>query len=240
MRTVIVDDEEFARRDLRRLLKKHPEIEIIGEAEDITQAINVISEMRPQVVFLDIQLSGESGFELFEYSKEKFKVIFVTAFDNFAVRAFEVNALDYLLKPVSPERLASTISRLFDNKESGQTQKPTEKKLVYDDFIFFKSKTKNGFIKVNQIVLVTATGNYTDIITVKSNTEVVLKPLIEWEKQLPGQHFIRIHRNIIVNINYIEKIHSWFKGTYQIYLHGLKEPVITSRRYATKIREYLI
>src|SRR5690242_15869295 len=110
MRVVMVDDEEYARKDLRRLLKQHPEIEIVGEAEDITQAVNLISEMKPQVVFLDIQLSGESGFELFDHCQEQFKVIFVTAFDNFAVRAFEVNALDYLLKPVSPDRLAATIN----------------------------------------------------------------------------------------------------------------------------------
>src|SRR5438105_1598221 len=147
-RSLIVDDEWLARQDLRRLLSKHPEIEIIGEADSVENAAKMISELSPDVVFLDIQMPEESGFKLYDRVDVDFKIIFVTAFDNYAIRAFEVNALDYLLKPVNPTRLAQTIARLSEPK-SGKER--TKSELKHDDYVFIKSQGRTRFVKISSI-----------------------------------------------------------------------------------------
>src|SRR5262249_24831709 len=159
-----------------------------------------------------IQMPNESGFALFEKVETNFEVIFVTAFDNYAIRAFEVNALDYLLKPVSPNRLAQSVARL---QEQGSSQ--TKSKLSYDDYIFIKTQGRAGFIKLNTIVYILATGDYTEIHTTSGEKKLVLKSMREWEESLPERHFLRIHRAIIINIEFTEKVEPWFRSTYQVY-----------------------
>lgn len=238
IKVLVVDDERLARLELIRLLLKHPEVQIVGEADSVSSAIERIEAFAPDLVFLDIQMPEESGFALFEKITVDFAVVFVTAFDNYAIRAFEVNALDYLLKPVNPTRLAQTLERVKTNLTVSATNQ-NKQIYSYEDYLFVKSKEKPEFLKISSIVYITATGSYTHIYT-GGKEKVVIKPLKEWEDLLPPQHFLRIHRTYIINLNYIEKIEPWFNNSYQVYLKTVKTPIITSRRYAGKLRERAI
>jgi two-component system LytT family response regulator len=230
---IIVDDERLARRELRSLLAEFAEISIIGEAENLTEALSLIQTGRPDVVFLDIQLSGENGFELLEKVEKDFKLIFVTAFDEFAIRAFEINALDYLLKPVNPERLAKTLERLLETEEKPEV---VVRKLEYEDRLFIEMGERSRFLKVSSIKCICADGDYTHVFTDDGKKHLVTKPLKEWEDRLPEKYFIRIHRSTIVNLEFIEKVEIWFSRSYQIYLREMKEPLTVSRRYAAQLK----
>jgi two-component system LytT family response regulator len=244
-RTILVDDERLARKELRSLLKDHPEIDVIGEAETIGQAVTLIQAQEPELVFLDIQMPGESGFSLLEQTSRDFQVIFVTAFDAYAIRAFEVNALDYLLKPINPARLAHTIERLT-GKESPANHWPQSanegvtaqaaRKLEYEDRLFLEIDEHSRFLKINTIVCIAAAGDYSEIFTTDGKKSLVLKPLKEWEERLPEKYFTRIHRSAIINLEYIERIDGWFNRSYQVHLRHLKEPLVMSRRYAAKLK----
>ena len=146
-KAIIVDDERLARKEMRRLLAEFDEIAIVGEAENLTEAACLIEKEKPNIVFLDIQLSGENGFDLLEKIEQNFKLIFVTAFDTHAIRAFEVNALDYLLKPVNPERLAKAIQRLEEETDNSKKFRPLE----FDDRIFLELGSRTVFLKVCEI-----------------------------------------------------------------------------------------
>jgi two-component system, LytTR family, response regulator len=231
---IIVDDERLARKELRSLLSEFAEISIIGEAETLTEAVELIHKNKPDVVFLDIQLSNENGFDLLEKVEKTFKLIFVTAFDSFAIRAFEINALDYLLKPVNPERLAKTLERLLEDEDDS---KLPLRKLEYEDRLFLELGERSKFLKVSSIKYISADGDYTQIFTNEGNKHLVGKSLREWEDRLPEKYFVRIHRSTVVNIEFIEKVERWFNRTNQIYLRGITEPFTISRRYSVAIKE---
>jgi len=234
LKALIVDDEELARSDLHALLLKIPSIEIVGEANSVKTAIEAIEKVSPDVIFLDIQFPRETGFDLLEKIDTKAKIIFVTAFDKYAIRAFEVNALDYLIKPVDPERLTLTIERLESNSDS------TEKKLTdfnYTDSIFIEHGNSFYFVKIDSIIMISAAAAYTEIITSKGLRVIAHKSMKEWEIRLPQNSFIRIHRSTIINIDYIEKMDKWFNYSYRIYLKNNEKPISISRRYISAIRE---
>ncbi len=233
-KTIIVDDERLARKELRSMLAEHPQIEICGEAENVGQAIELIYKEKPEVIFLDIQMPGETGFHLLEKIEADFKTIFVTAFDAYAIRAFEVNALDYLLKPINPDRLARAIERLSSKEIAPST---ATRKLEYEDRLFIDIGERSIFLKVNSIVYISAAGDYSEVFTADGQKSLVLKPLKEWEERLPGKFFTRIHRSTIVNLEYVERLESWFNRSYRIYLKTLKEPLGMSRRYAAKLKD---
>lgn len=233
LKAIIVDDERLARRELISLLKDFSEISIVGEAENLTETIDLIQTKNPDVVFLDIQLSNENGFDLLEKVEKNFKLIFVTAFDEFAIRAFEINALDYLLKPVNPARLAKTLERLFEAQEKTEI---SLRKLEYEDRLFIEMGERSRFLKISSIKCICADGDYTQIFTNDGKKHLVTKPLKEWEDRLPEKYFIRIHRSTIVNLEFIEKVETWFSRSYQIYLHEMKEPLQVSRRYAAQLK----
>jgi two-component system LytT family response regulator len=181
-------------------------------------------------------MPGDSGFSLLEKADVTVPVIFVTAFDEFAIRAFEVNALDYLLKPVNPDRLAKALERL-ESKEpdiSGRIRK-----LHYDDRMFLMLGRNFKFLRVNSILTINAAGDYSELVTCDGTKGLVLKSMKEWETRLPAQHFIRIHRSTIINMEYIEKVEEWFNYSFRVYLKGVGEPYVISRRYATKLKEKL-
>jgi two-component system, LytTR family, response regulator len=230
---ILVDDERLARKELRSMLAEHEIIEVIGEAENVPQAIDLIKANDPDVVFLDIQMPGESGFNLLERVARNFKIIFVTAFDAHAIRAFEVNALDYLLKPINPERLAQAIERL-STTETPPSQ--LVRRLEYEDRLFVEVDERSRFVKVSDIVFVSAAGDYSEIVTSDGPRSLVLKTLKEWEERLPEKHFTRIHRSSIINIDYVERVESWFNRSYRIHLQRIKEPLVMSRRYASRLK----
>ena len=234
LKALIVDDERLARKELRSLLAEFSEIKIIGEAENVSQALKVIEGDEPAIVFLDIQLAGETGFDLLEkIESTDFKTIFVTAFDAYAIRAFEVNALDYLLKPVNPERLKKAIEKLLQDEKPAVDLRP----LTFDDRLFLELGGRSVFLKINRVSHILAAGDYTEVFTVEGQKYLVEKPLREWEMRLPEKHFARIHRNCIVNLEMVERVESWFNRSYQIYLQKQSEPFAASRRYAARLKE---
>jgi len=234
IKALIVDDEELARSDLRALLSEIPMVEIVGEANSIKAAIEAIDKYKPDVIFLDIQFPRETGFDLLDKIDTKAKIIFVTAFDKYAIRAFEVNALDYLIKPVDPERLALTLERIDNNSN------PTKENLAdfsYTDTIFIEHLNKFYFVKLNSIIMISASGPYTEITTSNDLKILAHKSMTEWETRLPKNIFVRIHRSTIINIDFIEKMDKWFKYSYRVFLKGIEEPQTISRRYIANIRE---
>jgi two-component system LytT family response regulator len=231
-KAIIIDDERLARKEMRGLLSEFDEISVAGEAENLTEAIYLIEKEKPNVVFLDIQLSGENGFDLLEKIERSFKLVFVTAFDAYAIRAFEVNALDYLLKPVNPERLAKAIERLSEENETKNDFRPLE----FDDRIFLEPGARSVFLKVSDISHINAAGDYSQIWTIDKKKFLVEKPLREWEERLPDKHFLRIHRQTIVNLEEIEHIESWFNRTFRIRLKNYRENFPVSRRYSVKLK----
>lgn len=237
---IIVDDERLARQKLRSMLSAHPKIQIIGEADSVEAAMTLIAATQPELIFLDIQMPGESGFDLLNRLTQPLQVIFVTAFDEHAIRAFEVNALDYLLKPVTPERLAAAVARLSEIAappvaSSVESSRPLE----YDDFLFLPFGAGARFLKISEIKCVSAAGSYSEVRTADNQKSLVLKPLNEWEERLPNKHFARIHRATIINIAFVERTEKWFNYSYQVHLRGIAEPFTMSRRYAAKLKEKL-
>lgn len=237
-KTIIIDDERLARREMRGLLAEFDEIGVTGEAENLSGAIDLIRKEKPDVVFLDIQLGGENGFDLLEKIERNFRVIFVTAFDAYAIRAFEVNALDYLLKPVNPERLAKAIERLSlrDEEENNSGNEQQRRPLEFDDRIFLELGERSVFLKVRDISHINAAGDYSEVRTIDKRKLLIEKSLREWEERLPEKHFLRIHRQTIVNLEEIEHIESWFNRTFQIRLKNYRESLPVSRRYSVKLK----
>jgi len=200
----------------------------------VVEAVAAIERTKPDLVFLDIQMPGESAFELFERVHLKAKVIFVTAHDQFALRAFEVNALDYLMKPVNPVRLRQAIDRFLE-RETGPS-KQEQVKLGYDDSVFVSVDQNPRFVTVASIACILAEGDYTRLVGVNGPIGLVLKPLKDWEQQLPERHFVRIQRSAIINCAQVARFEPWFNGAYQVHLKTLTEPIVMSRRYARRFR----
>jgi two-component system, LytTR family, response regulator len=234
LRAVIIDDERLARNDLRSMLSEYKEIELVGEADGVGKAIELINHEDPDLLFLDIQMPGESGFDLLERIDLHARVIFVTAFDEYAIRAFEVDAIDYLLKPVNPERLKSALERL-NREENLQTNK--KRLLEYDDALLLAINSHLKFLRVNSIVYIQAAGDYSEVMTSENKKGLVQKSMTEWEQRLPEKYFCRIHRSTIVNIEYISKIDEWFGNSYQVQLKGFVTPLTMSRRYAAFLKQ---
>lgn len=236
-KSIIVDDEELAREDLKALLKDFTEVKIIGEAETVEETKILIEELNPDLIFLDIQMPGKSGFDLLEELHIDSKVIFVTAYDEYAIRAFEVNARDYLLKPVNRERLAQAIERLKTDQEIEET---VQTKLDLIDNIFLMVNNHHQFVKIGSIIKITSAGNYTEIYTSSKLKGLVLKSLKDWEVRLPHNYFVRIHRNAIINLEYVDHVEEWFNYSYKVFLKEIDEPLVMSRRYAAKLKNRII
>lgn len=234
-KAIIADDERLARSDLKTLLTSYENIEIVDEADNIKSTIEAIDRSKPDVIFLDIQMPGESGFDLFEKTKVTPKVIFITAHDEYAIRAFEVNALDYLLKPIHPRRLDDAIERL----EIEDIHDERERELDYEDRLFLTLDSQMLFLKIKTIICIHAAGDYTEVITKDGNKGLALKSMKEWEKRLPKKYFVRIHRSSIINMECIDHLEEWFNYSYRVHIKGIKEPLVMSRRYSAKLKQVL-
>jgi len=228
---IIVDDERLARVNLRKLLESHPEVEIVGEASSCREAAILVSDKKPELIFLDIQLGGETGFDLLPLIDRSIRVIFVTAYDEYAIRAFEVNAVDYLLKPASPERLRVALERI----PSGPAYKSQPaKRYEYTDSIYVRlTNITSAFIKISSILCMSPVGNYSRLETLEGRHCLVLKTLKQWQDELPASHFLRVHRAAIINIDHIDRI----ENQSRVYLKNLTEPIEISRRFAGRLKE---
>ncbi len=232
LKAILIDDESAPRLLLRTLLEGYPTVRIVGEAATIADAITLIERERPDVAFLDVQMRGESGFDLFDQLDVDFRVVFVTSHDRYAARAFDVNALDYLLKPVDPDRLARTMAKL----QGGRTELPKER-LEYTDRLFLRLDRRTCFLRVDGIKRIRADADYSKLWTVEANEAQSNLSLKEWQERLPERHFLRIHRSTIINLEYVVNIEDWFNYSYRVFLNGIAEPEVVSRRYAMKLRE---
>lgn len=233
LKAILVDDERLARLNLRKLLAPHPEIKIVGEASSCESAVELIRLYDPQLIFLDIQLSGETGFDLLERINNSIKVIFVTAYDEYAIRAFEVNAIDYLLKPVNPERLKKAIEKVIKREKTPESE---TKSYEYSDSIYVRlNNYSSRFIKISSINFIEPVGNYSKIVTIEGKHCLVLKTLKQWQEELPDNNFVRIHRSSIVNIEHVDHIEK-DSNTQRAYMKNNPEPLEVSRRYARKLK----
>jgi two-component system LytT family response regulator len=227
VRVLIVDDEPPARRELRRLLGEHPEIQVAAEAASCREAEAALARERFDLLFLDVQLHPGSGFDLVPAVPPGTPIVFVTAFDRFAIRAFEGSALDYLVKPVESARLAVTLARAV------------AKNAVRDSStIVIGSSGKIEEIDVTSITHVTARGDYCTVHTADAAQRLVEVPLREWERRLPAGEFLRIHRATLVSLRFIERLAPARNG-WRVHLRGVTVPLTTSRRRAARVRRRL-
>jgi two-component system LytT family response regulator len=234
LKAIIVDDERLARLNLRKLLLPHPEIKIVGEAGSCESAIDLINLNNPTLIFLDIQLGGETGFDLCEVINNSIKVIFVTAYDEYAIRAFEVNAIDYLLKPVNPARLNNAIEKVIKREKELVSE---TKSYEYSDSIYVRlNNYTSKFIKVSSISFIEPVGNYSKIVTIEGKHCLVLKTLKQWQEELPDNNFVRIHRSSIINIEHVDHIEKNSKTRHMAFLKNMPEPLEVSRRYAKNLK----
>jgi two-component system LytT family response regulator len=226
MKAIIVDDERLARNELKRLLENFPHIEVIAEAANTDEASALLETMQPDVLFLDIQMPGKTGFEWLE-SWEGYlpEVIFTTAFDEYALKAFEVNALDYVLKPIELSRLSESIQKL-DKRQIQQTRSMTTPNHVLgaQDQIFVKDGERCWFVRLDRVRLCESMGNYVRLFF-DDQKPLVLKSLNALEERLDPKVFFRANRKHIINLNYIDKIEPWFSGGLQVTLSGKGEKI---------------
>ncbi len=284
IKTVLIDDDANSRKLLSKFLSYHPEIEVVGEAENISGAVKLIQKEKPNSVFLDIELKNENGFDLLDKLNTGLKIVFVSSYDSYAIKAFSVDAVDYIQKPIDKKRLELTIEKLLkengidnyngngkngnagnkknfkstveiltsglsgintsddDGDDDSENVRDTNSEnkgniLDLDDRIFVSNDGISNFIKIKQIVCITAEKDYTYIWTEIGKKYLILKPMVKWEQRLTSKYFVRIHRSTIINLEFVEKIEKWFNSSYHVKLRGIEKPFQMSRRYAAKLKE---
>jgi two-component system LytT family response regulator len=231
---IVIDDERLARLTLKKDLEKFPEIIIAGEASNITTAKSLIEQINPDLLFLDIQLSDGSGFDLLNQIDYTGRIIFVTAYDEYAIRAFEINAVDYLLKPISSKRLKKAIDKLYNSDD--QNIHKTTAKLNYEDHLMVMHNKSVNFIKINTITYIKASREYSYINTSDGKEYLTSISIGEWESRMPEQNFCRIHRSTIINFDYIININHHITGSAEVIIQGIPEPLNISRNYFKKLK----
>lgn len=236
MRSLIIEDSRLARQELKHLLKSIPEIDLVGEAENADQALELIPKLKPDLLFLDIQMPGKNGFELLEELDNAPHVIFTTAYDQYALKAFECNALDYLQKPIQKDRLATAIERVASaNPTDSSSQSPQSAPLASNSQVFVKDGDRCWFVKLVDIRLFEIEGSYTRI-HFTDYKPMIPKTLNQLEARLDPSLFFRANRQQIINLNSIQNIEPWFSGGLKLTLIGGEEVEI-SRRQASKFKE---
>jgi two-component system, LytTR family, response regulator len=226
VRALIVDDERLARAELARLLAAHPEIEIAGEARNGEEALDLIAKLAPDLLFLDIQMPGMTGFELLDLLDDVPEVIFTTAYDQFAIRAFEVNALDYLLKPIAPNRLAAALARLRPRTERTRLEQ-----------VFVREGDRCWIVRLPDIFLLESEGNYTRLYFANERP-LIRRSLNALEEQLDPNLFFRAGRKEIINLKWIDKVDLAVGGGLEVTLRGGRK-VEMSRRQSLRLRDIL-
>jgi two-component system LytT family response regulator len=241
MKAIIIDDERLARTELRKLLEDFPEIEIVDEASNAEEGIAKIETHHPDLIFLDIQMPGKTGFDLLAELDRAPQVIFTTAYDEYALKAFEVNALDYLQKPIEPKRLADAVHKLHASEMSSNNHNhiATENKSLLSDTdqVFVKDGERCWFVKLNEIRLFESVGNYAKVFF-GNNKPLILKSLNALEERLDEKTFFRANRKHMVNLRMIDKIEPYFNGGLLLELKG-GEKIEVSRRQTVKFKEMM-
>ncbi|AGA77411.1 LytR/AlgR family response regulator transcription factor [Echinicola vietnamensis] len=245
MRALVIDDERLARKELINLLSSIDDVEVIGEAVNVDDAKEKISSLNPDVIFLDIQMPEKTGFDLLSEMETVPDVIFTTAYDEFALKAFEVNALDYLLKPIEPARLSEAIAKLKNKLQNNadltkDTEKVTiegEKKLSLNDQVFVKDGDRCWFVKLENVRLFESDGNYIKVYF-ENNKPMIHKSLNALDERLDEKSFFRASRKHIINLSWVEGIEPWFNGGLVVTLKG-GDRIEVSRRQAARFKDMM-
>lgn len=234
IRTLLIDDEPAARAELRWLLSSYPGYEVVGEAAAFGPARVRLARADYDLVFLDIQLVGGTGFDLVPHVAPGARIIFVTAYDRFALRAFEANALDYLLKPVATERFAASLARV-----AGAVPAAAARALRADDIVHIASDGGSHFVPVAEICAVFSNENYSDVLLRSGERLITRRTLKSWEDSLPAALFMRVHRQALANLRHAQALRRDTRETGELRLAGMREPVPVSRSYLAELEQRL-
>ena len=240
IKAIIIDDERLARTELRKLLTEFSDIHVIDEAANVDEGVEKVETQNPDLIFLDIQMPGKTGFDLLGELDKAPHVIFTTAYDEYALKAFEVNALDYLLKPIEPKRLSDAIQKLqyeISKEKEGLNGFLNRGPLTENDQVFVKDGERCWFVKLNEIRLFESVGNYAKVFF-GTNKPLILKSLNALEERLDERVFFRANRKHIINLRWIEKIEPYFNGGLLVELKG-GEKIEVSRRQTVKFKEMM-
>lgn len=234
---LIIDDERLAREELKSLLKNETDLEFLGEASNAPEAINLIHQEQPDLIFLDIQMPGMNGLDMLKKLTEIPQVIFTTAYDEYAIKAFEVNALDYLLKPIDPVRLSDALKKITAQDDFVSVL-PTDERfpLGANDTIFVKENDKCYFVNLNSVRYFESDGNYVKIYFDKQRPMIV-SSLNALESKLSTKYFFRASRKHIVNVSFIQNVENWFNGGLQFTL-TTGEKIEVSRRQSIRFKDF--
>ncbi|WP_299211747.1 LytTR family DNA-binding domain-containing protein [uncultured Aquimarina sp.] len=239
-KVIIIDDEAAARKLIKEYLLDFPELVLLGEANNGVDAVKMINEFRPDLVFLDIQMPGMTGFDVLTHIEEIPQIIFSTAYDKYALQAFEVHAIDYLLKPYTRERFKIAVERLTDHSKESAIRPLTESLLMdrnnYPERILVQSQNKLITIAVEEIIRVEAYGDYSKLITIEG-TYLSNFGISVLEEKLDPSVFIRVHRSSIINLNKVKELNKYTKS-YDIVMHN-QDVVRVSRGYMDNIKKLM-
>jgi len=243
-RALIVDDERLARKRLRDLLAPHPEVEVVGEADSVESAARLAAELQPDLLFLDVEMPPNNGFDLLPMLPEDASapdVVFVTAYENFALRAFEVSAVDYLLKPIHPERLAITIRRLSAGpRRDGEAEVPgEEQQWGMTSKITLSDRRLKQVVEVAVIVSIQALGAYSRVSLLGLPPIIVLRSISEWERRLPPGEFCRVDRSLIIQHPLLRKMEMKSRDETEIFLKGVDAPLTVGRAATARLKKQL-
>lgn len=244
LKALLVDDERLARKRFIELLEAHPEVNVVGQAHDLASARALVQGLAPDVVFLDIDLSSTSGFDLLPDLPSATEVVFVTAHNTFAVRAFEANALDYLLKPVAPERLADSVNRLLTRTRLGPerlvsgTEAPAERLAPTDPLLVRDGQTWRR-MEPCSVLAIQGEGTYTRVYSTEGESFLVLRPLKEWMEMLPEDHFARVSRSLLVNLKRVERLETVSRDRANLFLAGRSQALELGRVASKRLRQIL-
>jgi two-component system LytT family response regulator len=238
-KAIIIDDERLARAELKKMLAEFQDIEIIAEAANAGEGIEKIETLQPDLIFLDIQMPDKTGFELLQELDKAPKVVFTTAYDEFALKAFEFNALDYLLKPIDKKRLSDAIQKLILSEEKEVVVQSAFNRniLTENDQVFVKDGEKCWFVKLSEVRLFESAGNYAKVFF-GSNKPLILKSLNALEERLDDKTFFRANRKHIINMRMIVKVEPYFNNGLMLELQG-GDKIEVSRRQSVKFREMM-
>ncbi|NCO34846.1 MAG: hypothetical protein AUJ92_18455 [Armatimonadetes bacterium CG2_30_59_28] len=231
LNAVIVDDERLARENLKRMLAAYPQVEVVGMARNAPEARKRLQAKKTDVVFLDVHMPGESGFDLLESLENPPHVVFVTAYDQYAIRAFEVNAVDYLLKPIEAARLDITIQRVL-----GRVAPIQPGQLTYSDVVLLSTNGRSLFAPLESIAVIMSDGNYTDVIDVAGNCQTVRRSLAEWGAILPKEDFVELDRRTIINRHHVRQWQAHQRET-DLFLGENSHPLRLGRSASQRFRK---
>lgn len=229
IKAVIVEDSRLARNELKELLKKHSDIELTGEAENVDKAFELIQKEQPDLLFLDINMPEKDGFELLEMLDEVPITVFTTAFDEYAIKSFEYNALDYLLKPINEKRFAQALEKVRTNIQGKDELIKDGERLSENSQIFIKEGEQCWLVSIREISHFEIVGNYSRVYF-EDNKPMLYKSLNQIEEKLPEKSFFRVNRQQIINTHFISNVVPWFNGKLKLTMKNGDEIEVSRRQ----------